>query len=243
MARLPVIAWVLVAGAAAAFQAAAYDRVASIAELPFSAESGSEGPHGRLVDLVRALDKATHSSTKIVLRPIGRSLKETAAGLADFHLPLLQDDTSPAPEGLAYVTEADFGPVHFVVYSRKLAPLDAGTVAAARNIEVEPGHESFFAFPVSVTHCFACTLDKILLSRADALIAPATEVDPLLESAKYKGIHRALFKSYPVRAVVPTKADSSATRRYLIDGLKQLKATGEFWRITHHDIPYSDWQP
>ncbi len=195
-----------------------------------------------LVDLVHALDRATHSTTKIVLRPFARSLEETAAGLADFHLPLIQSGDSPAPPGLAYVTEVDFGPAYFVIYSRKLAPLDAKTVGGHR-VETEPGHESFFPFPVNATHCLPCSLDKVLLGRADALIAPSVVVDPLLGNAKYKGIHRALFKAFPVRAVVPSKADSTATRRYLIEGVNRLKETGEFWTITHHDVPYTDWQP
>ena len=243
MASPLVIASVLVVGAFTALQARAQDRVASIAQSPLSTESDAKAPHGMLVELVRAMDKGTHSSTKIVLRPFARSLRETAAGLADFHIPLIQNDDVPAPEGLAYVTEVDFGQAQFVIYSRKLAPLDARTVAAAKNIEIEPGHESFFPFPVSVTHCLPCSLDKILLGRVDAMIVAADVVDPLLSQARYKGIHRALFNAFPVRAVVPAKADSAATRRYLIEGVKYLKETGELWKITRHDKSYSDWQP
>lgn len=243
MARLAVNVWVLVVGFCAALNAEAYDRVASIGESPISAEADPAGGHGMLVDLVRALDKATHSSTKIVLRPFARSLKETAAGRADFHIPLIQNEGSPAPDGLVYVSEVDFGQVQFVIYSRKLAPLDAKTVAGAARIETEPDHESFFPFPVTVTHCVPCSLDKVLLGRADALIVAADIVDPLLSNPKYKGIHRALYKTYPVRALVPANADSAATRRYLIDGVKRLKETGELWDITGHNKPYSDWQP
>jgi hypothetical protein len=116
-------------------------------------------------------------------------------------------------------------------------------VAAARNIETEPGHESFFPFPVTVTHCVPCALDKVALGRADALIVPADVVDPLLRDPKYKSIHRALYKAFPVRALVPANANSTATRRYLSEGVKRLKQTGELWTITRHDTPYSDWQP
>ena len=196
-----------------------------------------------LVNVVHALDRATHSSTKIVLRPFARSLKETAAGLADFHLPLIQDDAAPPPEGLVYVMEVDFGQIPFVIYSRKVTPLDAMTVAGAKTVEVEPGHEPFFPFPVAATYCVPCSLDKILVGRTDALIMPAEVVDPLLSEPKYKGVHRALFKMYPVRALVPANADSTATRRYLIEGVNRLKETGELWQITRHNLPYSDWQP
>ena len=243
MARLARIAGFLIVGAFAAFHADAEDRVAYIGESPVSAESDATGIHGTLVDIVRAMDKATHSTTKIVLLPFARSLKETAAGHADFHLPLAQSGDSPAPEGLVYVKEVDFGQVKFVVYSRKQSPLDARTVAGAKRIETEPGHESFFPFPVSITHCVPCSLDKVLLGRADALIVPSDIVDPLLSAAKYKGIHRALYKQYPVRALVPANADSTATRHYLIEGVKRIKENGEMWKITQHDKPYTDWQP
>jgi hypothetical protein len=243
MARWAVLSWVILVGAGTAFHAQAQDRIASIGESPFSAESGASGDRGMLVDLVRALDRATNSSTKIVLRPFARSLKETSEGLADFHIPFIQNDDSPAPEGLAYVKEVDFGEVPFVIYSRKDARFDARTIAKAKSVETEPGHESFFPFPVNVTYCVPCSLDKVLLGRSDALIVPADVVDPLLREPKYKAIHRAFFKAYPVRALVPVKADSAATRRYLIEGATRLKETGEMWRITHHNVPYSDWQP
>jgi polar amino acid transport system substrate-binding protein len=245
MARLSMIVWVLVVGVFMACHAEAEDRVASIGESPFSAQVDATGVHGRQVEIVRALDRATHSSTKIIVQPFARSLKETATGHADFHIPLIQNGNSSAPEGLVYVTEVNFGHIPFVIYSRKVAPLDAKTVAGAKNIEIEPGHESFFPFPVKVTHCVPCSLDKVLLGRADALIVAADIVDPLLAQPKYKGIHRALFKMYPVRALVPANADSTATRRYLIEGAKRIQETGEMWKILGHDMstPYTDWQP
>jgi polar amino acid transport system substrate-binding protein len=243
MARLTVIVWLLIAGVFTAFHAEAYDRVVSIGESPHSAEPDAAGGHGMLVDLVHALDRATHSSTKIVLRPFARSFKETAAGLADFHIPLIQNEGSPPPEGLAYVMEVELGQVHFVIYSRKISPLDAKTLAGAKEIETEPGHESFFPFPVNATHCVPCSLDKVLSGRTDALIVSEDVVDPLLSASKYKGIHRAIYKTFPVRALVPANADSAATRRYLIEGVKRLKETGEIWRITPGNKPYSDWQP
>ncbi|WP_342619526.1 hypothetical protein [Rhodoferax sp. GW822-FHT02A01] len=242
MIRQTMVAWILVTGFPA-LQAQAEDRVVSIGESPFSAEADANGGHGRLVDLIRALDRATHSSTKIVLRPFARSLEETAAGHADFHIPLIQNGDSSAPPGLAYVTEVNFGQVPFVIYSHQRAPLDASSVVSAKKIEIEPGHESFFSFPVKVTHCVPCTLDKILLGRTDAMIVSADIVDPLLSNPKYKGIHRALYKVYPVRALVPIKSDSSETRRYLIEGMEQLHKTGEFWKVTGRNHQYLDWQP
>ncbi len=243
MARLTATVLLLVGGFCLACRAEAYDRVASVGESPNSAEASASGDRGMLVDLIRALDKATHSSTKIVLRPFARSFRETAAGRADFHIPFVQNESSPAPDGLAYVTEVDFGEVSFVIYSRKSDALNAETVAHAKEIETEPGHESFFPFPVQETHCVPCSLDKILLGRTDALIVPSDVVDPLLSQPQYKGIHRAFYKAYPVRALVPAHADSAATRRYLIDGAQRLKETGELWKITRHDKAYLDWQP
>jgi hypothetical protein len=228
----------LVLGAAAANPATAYDRVVSIGESPFSAESDATGDHGKLVDLVRALDAATHSSSKIVLRPFARSLQETAAGLADVHLPFIEDKGTPPPRGLAYIADVELGRVPFVIYSRKAAPLDASTVGTARTVEVEPDHESFFPFPVHATHCVPCSLDMVRLGRIDALIVSGDIVDPLLHDPKYAVIHRALYKTYAVRALVPAGADSAAIRRYLIGGIKHLVEAGH-----DHNIPYEDWQP
>lgn len=244
MARLTVIVWLLVAGVWATFDAAAEDRVASIGDSsPDLSGAGGKRVYGKLVDLVHALDRVTNSSTKIVIRPFARSLKETADGAADFHIPLIQNNGLPAPEGLSYVMEVDFGHAQFVIYSRRQAPLDARTLSVTNNIEAEPGHELLFPFPVNVTHCVPCSLDKILLGRTDALIVSSDVVDPLLSDPKYKGIHRAFYQMYPIRALVPANTDSTATRRYLIDGVRRLKKSGELWKILQSNQPYSDWQP
>jgi hypothetical protein len=224
-------------------QAAGDDRIVSIGASPYSAATDSNGDHGMLVDLVRALDRATHSSSRIVVRPFARSLSETAAGKADLHIPFIQNGDAPAPKGLAYVTEADLGVVHFVVYSRKAMPLDARSVAGKKHVEVEPGHASFFPFPVTETYCVRCGLDQLALGRIDAMIVSSDIVDPLLVEPQYKGIHRALYKTYVVRALVPAGVDSSAARRYLAQGLTELKRSGEMWQITKGNQPYVDWQP
>jgi hypothetical protein len=244
MARLMVIVGILAVGIFTAFHAAAEDRVASLGDSsPAPVETVATAVYSKLIDIVHALDKATHSSTKIIVQPFARSLKETAAGHADFHIPFIQNGDSKAPEGLAYVTEVDFGNAQLIIYSRKTSPLDANNLAGAKNIETESGHEAFFPFPVSVTHCVPCSLDKVLLGRSDALIVSADVVDPLLSNPKHKGIHRALYKTFPIRALVPANKDSFSTRRYLIEGVKQLKETGELWKIIQSNLPYSDWQP
>jgi len=244
MVRPNMSVLLLVVGLFAAFSAQAQDRIASVGDSsPETVELAAAGATSKLVEIVRALDKATHTSTKIVLHPFARSIKETAAGHADFHIPLIQNGDSPAPAGLAFVTEVDFGQAQFVIYSRKLAPLSAKTVAEGKNIETEAGHGSLFPFPVNETTCVPCSLDKVIHGRIDALIVSSEIVDPLLDNANYKGIHRALYKSYPIRALVPVNADSAATRHYLIEGVKHLKKSGELWKIIPSNIPYSDWQP
>jgi polar amino acid transport system substrate-binding protein len=243
MARVTFVLSILVAGLIATSSAQAADRIASVGMSPFSSESDANGEHGMLIDLIHAMDTATNSSTEIVLRPFARSLVDTAAGLADFHLPLIQHEGTPPPAGLRYVMDVDFGQVPFVIYSRKSAPFDADTIGAAKEIEVESSHESFFPFAVHATNCVICSLDKILRGRTDALIVAEDVVDPLLRKPEYKDIHRALFRIYTVRALVPASADSTATRRYLVEGVRRLKETGEIWKITRHDTGFSDWQP
>jgi len=220
------------------------DRVASIGATvapggPASVDEGFQ----KLEALVRAMDHATGSTSRIVVRPFARSLEETAAGRADFHLPLAEAPGVAPPPGLAFVTEADFGRTYFVVYSRRSAPLDAVSVAHAAQVEIEPGHEAFFAFAAHPTYCIPCSLDKILAGRSDALIVASHVADPLLrQDPRYRGLHRALYRYYPVRALVAAGVDSSATRRYIAQGLASIKRSGELARIMGSDV-YSDWQP
>jgi hypothetical protein len=240
MLWLAALAW----AASGASAAGAYDLTASVGDSsPAAAQADPGAPYRNLVRVIEAMDRATNRSTRVVLRPFARSLQETAAGHADFHVPFIQVDGSPPPSGLAYVEEVDFGLTHFVVYSRKSAPLDARSVATAPGVEVEPGHDRLFTFPVRVTVCIPCSLDKVLIGRADALVVASGTVDPLLGDPKYRGIHRALFGSFPTRALVPSAADSRAARRYLLDGVSRIKASGELWRLLPGNRPYVDWQP
>ena len=209
----------LLLAALACAGAAAWDRTASVGDSsPAPGRDDPDAAYQRLVRVIEAMDRATRSSTNIAVRPFARSLQETAAGRADFHFPFAQVGDAPAPPGLAYVTTVDFGHAYFVVYSRKRAPLDARSVARAAQVEVEPGHEQLFAFPTRATACIPCSLDKLLLGRIDALVVAAPTVDGLLADARYHEVHRALYGAYPMRALVPSSADSTATRRYLAEG-------------------------
>ena len=220
-----------------------YDRVASIAQSPLPHRADMPGGEDQLIALVKAMDKATHSSTRIITSPFSRSLRRTASGEADFHLPFIQEGNAPPPPGLQYLTEVDFGESNFVIYSRKLAPLSAQSVASAKVIEVEPDHQSFFPFTVKATYCIPCSLDQVLSGRADALIVASDIVDPLLTQVAYKGIHRALYKSFPVRALIPANGDTTAVRHYLIEGATKLKESGELLSIRTCGGAYADWQP
>jgi len=246
MSKRAVAHWVaaLAWGVAGACAAGPYDRTASVGDSsPAAAQADPAAPYRNLVRVIEAMDRATNTRTRVVLRPFARSLQETAAGQADFHLPYIQQDGAPPPPGLSYVEEVDFGLTHFVVYSRKSEPLDARSVVAAAVVEVEPGHDRLFAFPVRPTVCIPCSLDKVLQGRADALVVAAATVDPLLGDPKYRAIHRALFGSFPMRALVPSAGDSRAARRYLADGVRRIKASGELWRLLPGNRPYVDWQP
>ncbi|MBT0569052.1 hypothetical protein KIK84_01810 [Curvibacter sp. CHRR-16] len=231
---LPV--WALLLGLLSGLiptHAQTYDRVVSLPE--------NGASQGELVEFVRALDRATHTRTKIVNRPFARSLLETAAGKADFHLPMIQDGDKPAPAGLVYVSEVEIGRVPFVIYSRKSEPLDAHSVGQEGHIVlIEAAHASLYPFPVTESNCLQCSMDMVLSKRADALIVPMNVGDPLLKSPHYSGIHRALYKSYPVRALVPARADAAAIRRYLTEGIKQLKQSGQ---MEQYLVRYVDWQP
>jgi len=239
MPHITRVLWILLSIFSTIAYAQPYDRVASLAENPSSQKDGVDA-QGKPPDLIRELDRATHTTTKIVLRPFARSLLETAKGNADFHIPFIQVGDLPAPKGLAYVTEVAIGQRPFVIYSRKAAPLDANAVGKNKVVLIEAGHSSFFPFPVTESGCMSCSLDMVLLKRADALIVANDIVDPLLVNPKYKNIHRALYKSYPVRALVNANADSTATRRYLIEGVTRLTQSGEMAKYLNE---YSDWQP
>jgi hypothetical protein len=221
-----------------------FDRLVSVGISP----NAIEGPNNSkvrilIIDLINALDKATQTKSKIVIRPFARSLKETADGHADFHIPIIRNANTNLPKGLDYLDGVNFPSIAFVIYSRKNNPLDAETVIDEKLVEVEAGHQPFFPFKVTETHCISCSLDKLLLGRINALIIAADVVDPMLKQERYKRIHRALYKHYPVTVLVPTSKDSEPVRQYFIDGTKRLREIGELPKGLKPRGLYVDWQP
>jgi len=210
-------------------QVSAADRTASLAQLPVLAESETQGV---LVDLIKAIDKVTGTTTKIIVAPFQRSLKNVADGQADYHLPILDNPERPAQlDGLMLGKKTTVVNAKFGLYTHKDRPVDLAKADQFR-LETEAGHVDFFPVKMAPSTCLDCSLRKILADRIDGVIFAMLEMDNLVANLEGKeNIRRSVYRVYRGTAILPANAKGEATDAFLADALEKLKANGEYQRI------------
>ncbi|HZH28099.1 MAG TPA: transporter substrate-binding domain-containing protein [Azospirillaceae bacterium] len=210
-------------------QASAADRTASLAQLPALAESETRGI---LVDLIKAMDKATGTTTKIIVAPFQRSMKNVADGQADYHLPILDNPERPAQlDGLMLGRKTTVVNARFGLYTHKDRPVDLAKADQFR-LETEAAHTDLFPMKIAPSTCLECSLRKILADRIDGVVFAMLEMDKLLASLEGKeNIRRSVYRVYRGTAILPANAKGEATDAFLADAIEKLKQNGEYQRI------------
>lgn len=215
--------------------AKAADYKASIAQMPVYAESHDKGV---LVDLVKAIAKASGKTIEWQVVPFARSMSDVEAAKVDFHLPLIKPiDMSKANFGLS--TETIFH-VNFVLYANKSKPLDPAKLEGA-SLETDAAHVAYFPFAIKPSSSLEGSLKKVDLGRIDGFIFADTASDPLVKSNNLANIKRQLYKRFDVKIILPKGGKSADTDKFLSGAIKKLRDSGEFDKIMGPiDQPYAD---
>lgn len=213
---------------------------ASIAKMPVYAESQDKGV---LVDLTKAIAKASGNNITIQVVPFKRSMADAMAGTVSFHMPLIKNALIPADKLKFDYSTATIFHVNFVLYTNKKNPVDIKKIKEYK-IETEGAHIGYFDFPALPSSNIVSSLKKVDAGRIDGFIFADTASDPLVKQNNLKGVKRQLYKVFEVKIVLPKGQQGGDVDKMLSAAIDKLKKSGEFQKIMDPiDQKYNDWQP
>ncbi len=220
--------------------ATAKELTASIANMPGYAESVDKGV---LVDLVKAIEKESGVTIKREVVPFARSMDNVINRRADFHLPLIMvPNADQSKLNYDHSTETIFH-VNFIMYSNKNKPLDSAKLAGYK-LETDRAHTQYFPFPIEATSNLESSLKKVDAGRIDGFIFADFASDPLVKKNALKNIHRALYKVFDVKIILPKGEHGGDLDKLLSSAIQALRKNGMYDKIMGPiDTPYVDWQP
>lgn len=240
--RLRAIALSGLVGALVSYQTlaepAAFDTPLKVA-MPIMDDDPDNGIEHPLVEYVRYWGETNKLDIEIQRLPFKRSIRHAESGLVDFHFPLLK-----SPDIDERVLPFDYSTtrittVNFVTYTRDGEPLDLTRPEDFR-IATLAGHAKLFPFLVNEEHSIEGSLMKLKSGRIDAYIFADAGADPALIEAGLTGIHRELYRTYDVHAVLPKggkggEIDQLLTR--IMAGIVPAELP-----LAWQPQPYVDWQ-
>ena len=213
---------------------------ASLAQMPVYAESRDKGV---LVDLVKAMEKASGDKIEYQVVPFPRSMNDVQEKTVDFHLPLIQiPGSEKGTDKFDYSTETIFH-VNFTIYSGKDVKITPDS-ASKFKVETEAAHTNYFNFPIQPSTNLEGSLKKVDAGRLDAFIFADGASDPIVKQNKLANIKRQLYKRFDVRIVLPKGGRGGPTDKFLSETIGKLVKSGEMAKIMAPiDAPFDNWQP
>lgn len=223
-------------GLAVSLNAKAKTWKASLAQMPVYAESMEKGV---LVDLVKAIKKASGQDITYQVVPFARSMNSVETSEVDFHMPLIEPlDMKVAKFSLS--TETIFH-VNFILYTKKGSDITPGNLDG-KNIETDLAHTPYFPFKINASTSIESSLKKLDAGRIDGFIFADQATDPVLKNLKLVNVKRQLYKRFNVKIILP-KAGAAETDKFLSETIQKLRKDGEYDKIMSVlDMPYDNWQ-
>lgn len=213
---------------------------ASLAQMPVYAESTDKGV---LVDLTKAIEKASGETISIKVMPFASSVYMAQKGKVDFHMPLIKNDTiSEDKLPFMYSNETIFH-VNFVLYTKKGSDVTLDNLSS-KKVETDRAHVNYFPFDIKPTNSIAKSLEKVESGAIDAFIFADFATDPFLKQSGSKDIQRSLYKVFESKIVLPKTQRGKDVDKMLTTAIEKLRKSKELEKIMHNiDLPYDNWQP
>lgn len=220
--------------------ASAKELKASLAQMPVYAESMDKGV---LIDLVKLIEKESGVTIHREVVPFARSMDNVINRQVNFHMPLIMvpnADESKLPYD--HSTETIFH-VNFVLYTNKSKPLDSSKLASYK-LETDRAHTQYFPFPIEPSTNLESSLKKLDAGRIDGFIFADFASDPIIKQTGLKNVHRALYKTFDVKIILPKGGRGGEVDKLLSSSIQSLRKKGDYDKLMSAiDKPYDDWQP
>lgn len=155
------------------------------------------------------------------LLPFARSIHEVTYKENDLHYPAMEPEKNK--DSFPYdFSETSMGTVYFGIYYR------TGTEVPMQDlnkleIETDLALADFFAIKMSGTTCLECSLKKLANGRIDAIIYSSRVMDSFIQTYKIKNVSSMLYKTFPIKFILPKGQRGGETDKYLAKILERMK--------------------
>jgi hypothetical protein len=201
--------------------------------------------------LLKTMGQDMAVTIKIEKVPMQRMVSMLDSKSADMGIPMvaIKDKEKQKFLPFDYSTES-LQKMCFILYRNPSKPIDVEELKKGNpkgyKIESDISNAALFNFAVQPSSNPQGSLKKVNDGLIDGYIMGAASIDPVLRALKYKNIIRQLFDSYDIVFALRKDAKGGPVDKFLSDGLKKLKASGEFEKIMADALKtgvYEDWQP
>jgi polar amino acid transport system substrate-binding protein len=174
--------------------------------------------------------------------PFKRSILNIISKQADFHFPLIKNPNKSNSElGFDYSTSV-ITQVNFVLYTRKDRPIDIDNLSAYK-IATDAAHTDLFNFPVEGIFSVDGALKKLNSGRIDGYIFSGEVADVVLKQLHLTNIHRQLYRTYDVHAILPLGGQGNKTDQMITEAQAAIAASPEYNHVINNIyVPYIEWQ-
>ena len=179
---------------------------------------------------------------KVEYFPFKRSIQNVVNKHADFHFPLIKNPYKSNSElGFDYSTTCITN-IDFVLYTRRDKPIDIDNLSAYK-MATDAAHTDLFNFPVEGVFTVDGALKKLSSGRIDGYIFSVDVVDTVMKSLNLTNLHRQLYRTYDVHAVLPLGGQGNKTDQMITEAQTAIAASPEYSEVLEKIyIPYNEWQ-
>lgn len=188
------------------------------------------------------ISQLTEQPFSIRIFPIKRSRWMLEQGKVDFQSPYI---SNPKIEGknLGFkVSTATLWQVNYVLYSHK--DIDLATADLSRlKIVTDRAWLDIMGIPVKPTSDVTAALKMVHTGRLDGVIYANTVTDPIVKELKLVNIHRSLYGTFDVKALIAINNKTEYIDKLITKGAKQLLNSPERKILATDATTFDDWQP
>ena len=200
------------------------------------------GKSEEFLNIIYLWGEILKNDIKVEYYPFKRSLLNVINKQADFHFPLIKNPYKSNSElGFDYSTTVITN-VDFVLYTRRLQPIDVDNLSAYK-IATDAAHIELFNFPVEGIFTVDGALKKLNSGRIDGYIFSGEVVDTTLKALNLTTLHRQLYRTYDVHAILPLGGQGNKTDQMITEAQAAIAASAEYSEVVKKIyVPYTDWQ-
>ncbi len=204
-----------------------------------------------LQQMVMAMANQMGVKVEVQKVPMNRMVYMLISKEVDFGMPMIALKDPEKIKQLPFDCSTQFiHPMAFVLYANRQKKIDLASLKAGNTksykIESDLANADLFPFALLPSTNPEASLRKIDAARIDGYILGQSSADPVLRALKLTNVTRQLYDNFDTAFALQKGGRGSPVDKFLTDGMKKIKESGEFDKIMGANAKasvWSDWQP